>query len=414
MKCQKYELLNTTVIILIVYFTMCSFTGLWPWNENPYNSFSLQAEAWLNGRLDIEPEFTWLELGIYDDKSFVVFPPFPSYVLLPFVALFGRNTPDHWISLTITLIGVIYALNLHRIRAYRTDSSFWTLFLYLSNGYMFISLQGWVWFFAQTLCFTLSLMTLFYAEKGKGCLSLACWACAVGCRPMVIVYFPYILLRLYRASTLEICKLHQNYIRSSYAHTSTRVKEFFFFFLKRWRWFILPLLIGSSYMLLNYIRFGNVFDFGRAYLPEFAQAPAGEFSIDYISENILKLLRFPNIDSNGRFVYTTYDCMSFLLITPIFVVFTMRLIRNVYRDNKNIAESLLFSLSLCVHLIIVLMHKTLGGWQFGNRYLLDALPYIYFFLIKEDIGESLKWTPLFYLGFSINLIGSIATYNFWM
>ena len=85
------------------------FTGHWPTHHNPYNSYTLQACAWLEGRLDLGRDYTWLELAIVDGRYYVSFPPFPSYVMLPFAALFGENTPDGLIALSVTLLSVVYA-----------------------------------------------------------------------------------------------------------------------------------------------------------------------------------------------------------------------------------------------------------------------------------------------------------------
>ena len=71
---------------LIVLWVAASFTGHWATEENPYRSYALQACAWLNGRLDLEKDYPWLELAIYEGKYYVSFPPFPSLVLLPFAA----------------------------------------------------------------------------------------------------------------------------------------------------------------------------------------------------------------------------------------------------------------------------------------------------------------------------------------
>ena len=101
--------------VLAVAFGIMTFTGLWPTTVNDYRSYSLQACAWLQGRLDLGQDYPWLELAIYEGKYYVSFPPFPSYVLLPFAAVFGEHTPDHWIALTVMLLGCVYAVRLCRI-----------------------------------------------------------------------------------------------------------------------------------------------------------------------------------------------------------------------------------------------------------------------------------------------------------
>ena len=53
---------------LIVLWTSATFTGHWITEENPYRSYTLQACAWLDGRLDLGTDYPWLELAIYEGK----------------------------------------------------------------------------------------------------------------------------------------------------------------------------------------------------------------------------------------------------------------------------------------------------------------------------------------------------------
>ena len=92
------------LIVLIVLLVMGAFTGRFLTTDNPYGSYTIQACAWLEGHLDVNPNFTWLELAEYGGKFYVSFPLFPSYVMLPFAAIFGLDTPDHFINLAVTLI----------------------------------------------------------------------------------------------------------------------------------------------------------------------------------------------------------------------------------------------------------------------------------------------------------------------
>ena len=156
------------LIVLIVLLVMGAFTGRFLTTDNPYGSYTIQACAWLEGHLDVNPNFTWLELAEYGGKFYVSFPLFPSYVMLPFAAIFGLDTPDHFINLAVTLLGIAYALRIYRrMTGSSRYAARYVLYLYLANGYLFIALQGWVWFLAQAMCFTLSLMAADAAQRGR-------------------------------------------------------------------------------------------------------------------------------------------------------------------------------------------------------------------------------------------------------
>lgn len=373
-----------------------SFTGHWATEENPYRSYALQACAWLDGRLDLGKDYPWLELAIYEGKYYVSFPPFPSLVLLPFAAVLGTNTPDHWISLGFSIIGIIYAIRLYRaITGTYEMAEQYVLFLFLGNGYLFIALQGgWVWYMAQTMCFTFSLMSLFYAANKHIGRAFAFLACAFGCRPMVVAYIPLILMLGTEKASVK------TWIRKGYR-------------------LIPACMIIGFYLMLNAARFDNPFEFGHTHLPEFVRSTEGQFSLNYATKNFKQLFRLPQTGGeHGMLIYDTYDCMAFWLIDPIIVSFMVTWLYALTRKRKAYGLNLIIvPATICVHLMIVCCHKTMGGYQFGNRYIVDMLPYVFYGLItyKQGVWKA-EWlnNPLFALGFSINLIGTVSTYNHWI
>ncbi len=389
--------------VLAVMWVIAAFTGQWPWNDNGYNSYTLQACSWLEGRLDLGKDYEWLELAIYNGKYYVSFPPFPSYVLLPFAAIFGEDTPDHWIALVVTVIGAVYAVKLYRqVMSTSKHIEFFVLYMYLASGLLFVSMNGYVWFLAQSMSFTLSLMALVYALRGRGGLSLAFWACGVGCRPMIVVYFPllvYLIWTSYKAKNQK--------------------STFLMMIKEKWTWGIATFLIALSYMILNYMRFGNITEFGHNYLPEFTRTTTGQFNLAYLVDNIKNLLRLPGVSEDGGAIsFYSSECMSFWLITPFFITFFIAWIY-CYKKGKKEYRPILYMLPVLVllHVFIICCHKTLGGWHFGNRYLLDTLPYLFLglLLFKPKSDDFVRWNiPLFFLGFAINLIGTVATYNSWI
>lgn len=381
---------------LIVLWVAASFTGHWATEENPYRSYALQACAWLDGRLDLGKDYPWLELAIYEGKYYVSFPPFPSLVLLPFAAVWGTNTPDHWISLGFSIIGIVYAIRLyHAITGTYEMAERYVLFLFLGNGYLFIALQGgWVWYMAQTMCFTFSLMSLFYAANKHIGRAFAFLACAFGCRPMVVAYIPLILMLGTEKASVK------TWMRKGYR-------------------LIPACMIIGFYLMLNAARFDNPFEFGHNHLPEFVRSTEGQFSLNYATKNFNQLFRLPKTGGeHGMLIYDTYDCMAFWLIDPIIVSFMVMWLYALTRKRKACGLNLIIvPATICVHLMIVCCHKTMGGYQFGNRYIVDMLPYVFYGLItyKQGVGKA-EWlnNPLFALGFSINLIGTVSTYNHWI
>lgn len=86
LKTKNTDYINILVLCLCVtavFFVAWTFTGQWPWKSQPYNSYILQAQSWLEGRLDLGRDYPYLELAIFNNKYYVSFPPFPSYAMLP-------------------------------------------------------------------------------------------------------------------------------------------------------------------------------------------------------------------------------------------------------------------------------------------------------------------------------------------
>ena len=388
---------------LLVLITAAAATGQWCWNDNGYNSYALQADAWLHGRLDLGHDYPWLELAIYEGRYYVSFPPFPSYLLLPFALVFGTNTPDGIISLLFSLAGLWLCVSLaRRLGLKPLTAVLLALCLYLGTGYLFIALTPAVWFFAQTLCFNLCVMALYFAVTARGGLSLLTWACAVGCRPMVILYLPVLLLILWRA-------YHEAHPRDSMMSALR----------KRWYWALGPLLIGGSYMALNYLRFGSVLEFGHNWLPEFQRVATGQFSLTYFPHNFSLLFRLPSWGADaGRITFQPFETYLFALVDPLSVVAVLVCFRRCLRaDGRRVRLPviLIFALSL-VYIFILCCHRTLGGWQFGNRYLKDVMPFVFYALClcapESDRFKAVSGTVLAFSA-AIHLLGTVITWNYW-
>ena len=105
-----YLLFSLFAVVLLVHM----FTGQWINTPNTYNSFALQAKSWLEGRLDLGENYSYLEIAEYNGKYFISFPPFVSYVLLPFAIIFGERTPDNLIAVICYLVAAVYAVKLFR------------------------------------------------------------------------------------------------------------------------------------------------------------------------------------------------------------------------------------------------------------------------------------------------------------
>ena len=277
-----FPVICAVLIVAAAHIVFMLFSGKGLLDSNPYNSYVRQAIAWSQGQLYLPENYPWLELAIYEGHYYVSFPPFPSYLLFPFALIFGEDTPESIIAFCVMLIGVFYAVRIAKHCGLDDlKSILLATFLYCANNVWMVTVDAWVWFFAQNLAFTLTLMSLYYGLTGKFGRSFFFLAAAVGCRPFQILYSLIILYWLYNEEL----------------SSAEKIKSLF---LPRIHRFIPALLLGISYMVLNALRFDNPFEFGHNYLPEFLEAENGQFSITYLKDNLPRLFELPAFDPDTK------------------------------------------------------------------------------------------------------------------
>ena len=396
-----------TVLTTVVFIAlMAMFIGKYPWSHNPYNSYTLQALSWLDGRLDLGQDYSYLELAIYNGKYYVSFPPFPSYVMLPFALIFGENTPDYLILYIFDILAVLYLYKICRhFKFSGSKSMVCALFAFICSNCVFTMLTPYVWFIAQTMCFTLSVICIYYAFKRKLGLSLFFWACSVGCRPMQFIFVPVILCIYFQ----PMWKKHKG-------------KEFFNIILKKWSAVIPAFVVGLSYMILNYARFGSITEFGHDYLPEHMREGGEQFSLVFVNDNFKSLFRGIRFSEDGRMFVDHFNNISLLVVSPI-IMFTLIIFVYVHIKAKKHNERGVFNTFLCclviiicscIHMFVIAMHNTLGEWHFGMRYANDIIPWMYISMLiclKKYPSLTKYQIPFAVWGIVINAVGSVIVYN---
>ncbi len=351
------------VSMFIGYVLFHDFAGETLLRYNLYDSYSIQAENWLNGRISLQngETYTWLEIANFDGEYYLSFPPVPSVILLPFVAILGSATavPS---NLIIAILGMLTACGTFCIFSARKLSAetclFWALFVMLGSNTFWLSTSGGVWFMAQVsnLCFLV--WGIFFAQKQTwqgNCFAAILFSLAVGCRPFSILILALFFLWL----------------------LITKIKEHAQ--IKNWLLpFCLPFgfsfLIGLCMAVYNYIRFGDILEFGHSYLYEFIYV-GDQFSLSYIWTNILRLLRPVILTENLGIDFPIFDGFMFFIANPIFLMWFIYAIKRLLSKKFKWQECVLF-ISFVLAIIFYCAHRTLGTWQFGARYIADLIPYV--------------------------------------
>ena len=393
----EYGLL-TVVSLLCYLFVLQLLTGQYLWEHNTYNTYALQADSWRQGRLDLGENYSWLEIAEYNGKYYCSFPPFPSYVLFPLTLIFGSNTTDGLVLLFFDVMAVVFLYKIAiTLKLSPRAAALSALFFSICTNMTFVFFVPSVWFFAQTLSYSLATAAIYYALKGKGSLSLFLWSCGVGCRPMQAFFVPVLLLILYQKEREK--------------HPE---EKWYMLILNKADWGLPALGVAISYMVLNYLRFGNIVEFGHNYLPEFVYEHK-QFSTDYLANNFKMLMNLPDFTEEGRMLIDHFGNLNFLWVNPPILIAVFGIIFACIKKEKKAAllggVTILLSV---VYLIVTMMHATMGGWHFGNRYTNDILPWLFvcFMLVLAKHNRLVKWQiPFAIWGILFNVVGTIIVYN---
>lgn len=394
----EYGVLTVVSTLVFLYF-LSLVTGVGLTDGNAYCTYALQADSWRQGRLDLGQDYVWLELAIFEGKYYCSFPPFPSYVLFPLTFLFGHETPDVLVLWLVDLLAAIYLYRIGlRLKLPARQAMCQAFFVLFGSNLVFVLFDPAVWFFAQAMCFSLSVGAIYYALCGKGAVSLCLWACSVGCRPMQALFLPVLLILLYQNVKQKEpeCVWHLRILR-------------------RWYWALPAVTVAISYMVLNYLRFGNVLEFGHNYLPEFIRAEHGQFHLHYVKDNLKSLLNFPDFTEEGKWIFDSFGNLNLFIVSPILIVAVLGFLYALWKRSFEAAalNGLILLLSVA-YMFVVVMHKTMGAWHFGNRYANDILPWCYLgvCVVVSKYPRLAKYQIPFALwGICINVLGTVVVYN---
>ncbi|WP_267211864.1 hypothetical protein [Chelatococcus asaccharovorans] len=357
------------------------------------NSYALLAEAFLNGRFDVERCFDG-DCAMVAGRGYVIFPPVPALVAMPFVALFGPNFAGFMV-IGLAFFAATLALwwRLFAAMGARGDTRLWLMLaLGFGSPVYFITLRAdGIWFFAQVV--GLFLVTLSLHETLHKRLVTAGIAIGLAflCRQMAILVVPFLFVL-----ALD--------------------KDEGLFSLNRASWwrkliqFAVPVAIALiTYFIYNGLRFGNPLETGYSYIVPDGHSYLGQriaealFSPRYVLFNLFYLFvqgfhaeftgplmtRLAGLDSNGT---------SLLAASP-FVLFAFFL---PWRRDVVIA-----ALTALVIGGVTLFYHSNGYSQYNvQRYTLDWLPLLFLFLPLTLTSERL---PVFRLLVTYALVLNVAT-----
>lgn len=368
-------------------------------DPSPWNTYTLQAMAWRDGLLHLPHDFPWLELAVYpqvyedgmllleEANYYVSFPPLPSLALLPLTYIFGESTPDNLLVKIYGLVGcyAIYAA-LKTAGNRRPGAALLAFLITTASSALPMMLNGAVWYHAQMLAFMLMCLSVMLMLKNMPTGSLLLYALSVACRPFDALYGPllfFVYLRTHRKQPFKKTVLH--------LLPGT----------------LLGLCVAAGLGWYNWARFGDIFEFGHNYLPEFSFQGGIQFSPDHVKNHIdTFILGSPlSVNWDGSYSFNQYG-YSFLLACPALALMLFHTLWDLIRCRFSFAKLAILVFAV-VHLYLLLFHRTFGGFQLGARYVVDLVPYavLYFGMSREEKGRNALFSTLLFPVLVFTIIG---------
>ncbi|MBR0462933.1 MAG: hypothetical protein IJJ23_00910 [Clostridia bacterium] len=381
-----------TFLALTLWDVLSALTFTDMFGQSSYNTYTLQALAWREGRLSLGRDYPWLELAVYQGDYYVSFPPVPTIPVWILTYVFGAATPDN-LLIKLYALFAMYAVYFTLVRQkYSAASAALTAFsVCFCGSAMALSTQGAVWYQAQMTALMTMCLSILWLRSGHITWSLFAYALSVGCRPFNAVYGPLIMFIWWRGA------------RDPSDPPALALKKTV---SGLWKGIALGLCVAGGMAWYNVARFGNPFEFGTSYLPEFMRSAHGEFSLHHQMSNIRDFVFGLPIARgvDGAWTLKMFG-FSVFLANPMLMWLLSAIIADAVARRMT-AEKAFLCACFMAQLFLLLLHRTFGGLQFGARYAVDLIPYavLYMTLTKRrrvSVGEWIAYP----LGICLSVIG---------
>lgn len=368
------------VALLLLLLALHAALGLSPLGPSPYNSYTRQALAWRSGQSHLPADVPHLELAIKDGRYYVSFPPVPSVPIWLLSFLFGSQVPDGLLVKAYALIAFYAFCRLFQRRGYSQAQAGWlSLFVCGASSMLPLMLSGAVWYQAQVMGLMFIALAIDRMDGQRPTWGLLCYALSVGCRPFNALYGPLLML------------IYLFFSSGQPAGLAGRLRTLM-------PGIALGLLAAAAYAWYNTLRFGSPFEFGHNYLPEFSFQGGTQFSTRHIMGNIKGFVFSWPFERAGTSFKLKAFGFSLFLANPLLLWMLLWAASDGLKGRLSLAKwlTLLFFLA---QLMLLLMHRTFGGYQFGARYAVDLIPYAAIYLtLDQQKGQRFRLTFVLSMG----------------
>ncbi|MEX2007845.1 MAG: hypothetical protein WD992_03665 [Candidatus Levyibacteriota bacterium] len=390
---------NSRVYLFIFLFLLSLFTTflyVTAGQKNWDKSLVLLSEQFLKGKISL-PINEYLPIGDIADYKYnfyVYFGPLPSILLMPAVAVFGKEFPQYFIgvfSLTVSFI-VVYLLS-RKFKFDKLDSLWLSLFFVFSSVLFSSSVMNISAYQVEALGVPLILFAIYeYFSRKRPILIGLFLAFAVLTRFTLMFSIVFFVIEFFKK-------------RLS---------------LKQLALILIPFLLSILLLgLYNQRRFHSFFETGYSYnrilgaFPLSENLKHGTVSVSHVPANLYNfLIKSPDPllgQKHGFFLKFPYLIanpwgMAIWWTSPLFLMLIIK-----FKKNKYTLPAILTTFALAIP---VFTYYSIGFVQFGYRYALDFFPFLFLLLIPS-LSPKLSKTAiaLIVVGVLFNLIYSDSIFG---
>ncbi|OGM10777.1 hypothetical protein A2Z22_02705 [Candidatus Woesebacteria bacterium RBG_16_34_12] len=316
------------------------------------------------GKLYFVDQFESLQdLSIYNNHYYWPLGPFPAILLMPFVfisGLFGKFFYQRYLQYLL-VIGVFYLASeiAKKIGFKKFDQILWALVFTFGSAFIGVAWMPRAWFFSQVITVFLLFLAILEFLGKKRYLVLG------------TIFGSILLTRL--TASLGILFLILEIIIFTKKTLPEKGKNIFILLLP----FLFSLLILLVY---NHLRFGNFFEQGYNFQilknDALTRKNLGLFSIKHLPTNLYYFfVKSPKLILKFPFIVNDMNGVNIFVTSPYFIY--LFFLKNRYRLSK------IIWITVMIIAIPIFLYYGIGIKQYGYRYSLDFLPFLFFLLMQN-------------------------------
>lgn len=324
------------------------------------------AQSFLKGDLFLSPiNLPAGDFADYQGKQYLFFGPTPSVILMPFVAVFGENFPQMFLSVASIIIGFIVIFQLCRKLNFKNYDAFWlSIFFEFGTVLYFVSIVNISAYVVQATAMIFVVLSIFEYFTNKRWFIIGVLVALAGTTRITLFGLSvFFLLELF-----SIRKTSQ--------------------FKRSLMLFLIPLLIAIIFLgFYNFKRFNSFFDTGYTKNVTVVGKEGGNqaksfFGLVHVPGNLFaEFLMGPEPVRDARFEFVLKFPYLKVNGTGLAIWFTSPLFLYLIKTKKRY-----YSYSALAGIIILavpsLIYFGIGVSQFGYRYSLDFIPLLFLLLLS--------------------------------